>query len=717
MPWFGRRRNLQRVRRRFRTSLAWSIGNGCPILPGLVAAGFVLAPAAATWGAAADSAASGSVGAAAEVAPAHADSALSTSRLAELSVEQLLETEITSVSRKEEPLFEAAAAVYVITAEELLRSGATSLPEALRLVPGVQVARVNANQWAITARGFNNQFANKLLVLVDGRSVYTPLFAGVYWDVQDVLLEHVERIEVIRGPGATLWGANAVNGVINIITKKAADTPGWLLTAGGGTEERAALALAVEGALGTRAQLRVFGKAFDRGAFVDAHGDETADDWRAAHGGFRLDWNPRPTSLVVLQGDGYADDLGQTVTLSAPVPPFRVTTDARAKASGGDLLARWNYGISPRWRLTTQAYWDYTHRNDPFLRQTRQTLDVDLQSEHVIGSRQDLIWGAGYRFMTDDNDSTFAFTLRPPDRDDHIVSAFVQDEVSIVEKRLRLTAGSKFEHNTATGAEIQPSLRLLWTPHPRHTVWGAVSRAVRIPSRVEDDVRFILAVVPRPDTLGYITLLGNPGLESDELLAWELGYRVRPTSRSFVDLAAFYNEYRSLGTFEPQASFFEPGSPAHRVQPLILENFGSGSTWGIEATGTCKPTERWTLIAGVTGFEIELRRDPESLDRNTEAAEGNDPEVQLQLRSQLELPRGLGLDAAAYHVGKLPGQGIQAYTRLDVQLRWQVTPALRLRAVGQNLTQPQHPEFGTSATSALATEVPRSFYGGITWRP
>ena len=639
--------------------------------------------------------------------------------LSKLSLEELMQLEVTSVSRREEPLFEAAAAITVLTQDDVRRSGATSVPELLRLVPGLEVARVNASEWAISSRGFNSQFANKLLVLIDGRTVYTPLFAGVYWDVQDLLLDDIERIEVIRGPGATLWGANAVNGVINIITRRADDVPGWAAAATGGTEEVIG-SLRYGGRAGEALHTKFYAKAFDRDEFVDAAGNDAADDWRQARAGFRLDWHPGAADLWSVHGDLYAGDAGQTFTLSTAAPPFFTMRDATTDVAGGNVLGEWTHAFSPRSRTVSQVYFDRTTRDSPLFGEDRNTFDLDFQHEIAWGGRQQIVWGVGYRLTQDDIDNSFGFRLDPPERTDQLFSGFVQDEITLAPKKLRATLGSKIEHNDYTGVEVQPSARLLWTPHPRHTAWGAVSRAVRTPSRVESDVRLVVASFqnPPPDTtLQIVALVGNPELESEDLVAWELGYRVRATSRTFLDIASFYNVYDRLVTSEPQdpVAAAEP-PPPHVLRPIRFGNLGSARSWGVEVSASWTVTDRFRVLAGYSWLELDVERDPASRDDNEEFVEGNDPEQQLQLRGLLDLPGAVELDAAAYLVDPVPSQNVPAYTRLDLRGEWRPSAHWRLVACGQNLLEPHHPEFGGVLTSGRATEIPRSVYGKIAWR-
>ena len=441
--------------------------------------------------------------------PLHAGLASAEEReedLTTLGLEELMNIEVTSVSKKLEKRSGAAAALYVITEEDIRRSGATSIPEALRLVPGVEVSRIDSNKWAIGVRGFGSRLARSMLVLIDGRSVYTPLFAGTYWEVQDTLLEDIDRIEVIRGPGGTLWGANAVNGVINIITKHSRDTQGLLATAGGGTEERAFGSARYGGTLGETFTYRLYGKYFDRdGGFVP-RGDDY-DAWSMSRGGFRTDWAMGPQDTLKVQGDLYDGDAGQHAVITRFRPPFTQVVEDDATLSGANLLGRWRHEVSDRSDLALQAYYDNTYRREPSFRERRNTFDLDFQHRFGIPWRQEIIWGLGYRLTADNTGSVPTIVFRPRDRSDDLYSLFAQDEVTVIEDKLRLIVGSKFEHNDYSGFEFQPSGRLVWTPAGSHVVWGSISRAVRTPSRLDHDLELTAPPIA-PGTFPRLAYLG-----------------------------------------------------------------------------------------------------------------------------------------------------------------------------------------------------------------
>jgi iron complex outermembrane receptor protein len=640
--------------------------------------------------------------------------------LTELSLEELMNLEVTTVARKEQKLSEAAAAIFVITQEDIRRSGATHIPEALRMVPGLDVARIDANKWAITARGLNARFANKLLVLVDGRSVYNPLFSGVYWDVQDPLLSDVERIEVIRGPAGTLWGANAVNGVINIITKSAKDTQGGLVNAGGGNEERGFGDVRYGGKLGG-AYYRVYAKYFNEDNFATASGQDAHDAWDVGRGGFRVDWDIAYHDSLTVQGDYYRGDFGDQVTIPSLAPPFEQTIVGDFPMVGGNFLGRWKHLFSDTSGMALQFYYDRTERKDAVHREIRDTLDLEFQHRFALGRRQEIVWGLGYRFTVDDLRGSAFVSFDPASRADHLFSAFVQNELTLVDRRLRLTLGSKFEHNDYTGFEVQPNARLLWTPGGPHTIWAAVSRAVRTPSRFEDDVRVTLAAFPGPSPacpapLCEVVAFGDRDVKAESLLAYEVGYRVLPTPWLSLDLAAFYNIYDDLRTSEPGVPFFESRPPAPRlVFPFRTANRMDGEIYGVELATNWAVTDRWRLGLGYSWLQVQLHRDPSSSDAAAENAEGDSPEHQFKVRSYLDLPYRLQFDVALYYVDKLANRQVPSYTRVDARLAWHPTEALEVSLGLQNLFDDRHREFGPSLL-VNPTEIERSVYGKITWR-
>ncbi|MBI1764111.1 MAG: TonB-dependent receptor [Acidobacteria bacterium] len=635
------------------------------------------------------------------------------------SLEELLNIEVTSVSKKEEKLFQTAAAIYVITQEDIRRSGLTSIPELLRLVPGLSVARVTGSIWAISARGFNGQYANKLLVLVDGRNTYSPIFAGVYWDEQDLPLEDIERIEVIRGPGGTLWGANAVNGVINIITKRAKDTQGGLLSTGGGNAEQGFGTVRYGGKLGSQAYYRFYAKYFNRSGLVNALGQAARDGEQIARAGGRAEWQFSGRDALTVQGDVYKGDLRETGTLISAATPFAPLANTRATLSGENVLARWNHASSPRSDTALQFYYDQTSRQAAALTDEIDTFDLDFQ-HHLAAGRHDLVWGLGYRSVFDETNSSSRTPVQftPKDRRYRLFSGFVQDELTLVKERLRLTLGTKLEHNDFSGVEAQPSVRLLWTPSQRQTYWGAISRAVRTPSRSWHDVRANQAAFPGPDgTPNILAYFGDRGFKSENVLAYEIGYRSQMYDRLSLDVTAFYNRYHRLLTVVPERPFFELDPlPPHVVIPLRFRNLTHGETYGVEASTNWNITSQWKLSGSYSFLRLQLHREDATLPVAAEQGEKENPQHQFQVHSFFKLPRNFELDAALYHVSALTAQQIPRYTRLDLRLGWRVTESLDFSLGGQNLLDNRHPEFNGLDLTVVPSQIKRSFVGKATWR-
>jgi len=624
--------------------------------------------------------------------------------LTELDIEALMNLEVTSVSKKAEKSSEAAAALYVITAEDIRRSGATTIPDALRLAPGVNVAQVDANKWAVGVRGFTNLLNDKLLVLIDGRSVYTPLFGGVFWDVQDTLLDDVDRIEVIRGPGGTLWGANAVNGVINIITKTAKDTQGGLLTAQGGTQDRGEGAARYGGKLGDDFYYRVYAKYFNRdGEFTP--GREENDGWQMGRTGFRTDWDMTKRDRLTFQGDYYEGRVGPFATSASP--------QAEDTVAGGNLLGRFTRTFASDSDISIQSYFDYTYRNDSAFREGRNTYDLDFQHRLPLAGNQELIWGLDYRVSEDDFRGSPGVDVVPASRAVQFYGGFLQDEIRLLDDKLRFTAGTKIEHNDFTGIEYQPSARVSWTPVERQTVWAAVSRAVRTPSRIEHD---FFTETPNPSTQTISRATGNPDAASEKLVAYEAGYRFKPIDRVFLDLAVFYNDYTDLSTYGAKQPVFEPGFPGTPVIPILVANHMKGQVYGCELAADAQLTERWRLRGTYSYLGIDVRPKPGDIDPQTSAK--SSPANQFSIRSLLDLPAKSELDLVfryvdSFRAGALlggdNGEPIPSYVSLDVHLAHRLSNGVEVSVVGQNLLSDHHKEFRGG------TQVQRAAYGKVAW--
>lgn len=645
-------------------------------------------------------------------ATAAADSrATSIAALKRLSVEELLSLQVTSVSRTREQLSDAAAAVAVVTNEDIRRSGSTNVPEALRFVPGLHVAQRNASSWAVSARGFSSMNSEKLLVLSDTRSIYTPLFSGVFWDVQDYLMEDIERIEVIRGPGATLWGSNAVNGVISITTRSARDTQGLYLEGAVGTENELNLGARIGTTLGEHGYLRVFGKYAEHDDSFHPQTTNT-DDGRIAHGGFRADWDLTDADSFTLQGDVYRGEIGQLAPSITIIGRGGPTGPLRVQLEGGNVLARWQRRIDDA-DLQLRAYYDLTRRNDPSYDDELETVDVDFQHRLPLGTRHELTWGLAYRSSKNLNRGKGLFALSPAAATDAIASGFIQDQIQLSDA-LRLTIGTKLEHNDFSGTEWQPGLRGAWTIAPGHNAWAAISRAVRVPTRIERDIA-VDAGDPASDP--RIVLLGSDEFESEELVAYELGYRWQASAALALDLAAFYNDYDGLASLEVGTPFIDP-QDGRTIVPVFNQNLNTGRTRGIEALVSYTPVANWRLTANYAFIDMEL--EAPGLDLNRGAwLDGATPQHIAGVRSFLDLPNGFQIDAQLRYVSEierlpdvLSGEGIDAYTELDLRIAWRGWHQLELSLVGQNLLHDHHLEFGTPATRG---GIERGVYGKIAW--
>ena len=601
-----------------------------------------------------------------------------------LSLQALMELEVTSVSRRPEKLSETASAIQVLTGEDIRRSGATSIPESLRLANNLNVAQKNAQSWAVSARGFNTELSNKLLVL--------------FWDAQDYVLEDIERIEVVSGPGASLWGANAVNGVINVTTKSAKDTQGLFTEAAVGNELEALTSVRYGGVLAPKIYYRIYGKYSERDGGVFADGSSAASDWDRGQAGFRVDAEPNPQNSFTVQGDVYGNDQDRP-------------GNNLVEMSGGNLLGRWVHTRPDDSELSLQVYYDRTHLFQTVppsafapvagrLKDDLDTYDLDFQHRLFMGDRHQVVWGLGYRRTHDVVVNAPGLAFEPTTLDQDLYSAFVQDEI-VFGSGWALILGSKVEHNDYTGFEIEPSGRLQWNFSPTQMVWAAVSRAVRMPSRIDRDLRQPAAPV---------ILAGDEDFVSETVIAYEVGYRAQLGPRVLVSVSAFYNEYDELRSVSAT-----PGT----IIPLYFDNNLEGETYGIELTGTYEVVEGWRLHAGYTLLREDIRVKSGEFDLNNGRNETADPRHQFSLRSSMDLPRRIELDAGLRWVDtlRLNDSGtvakVPSYFELDVRLAWRPVEDFELALVGQNLLHDQHPEYGVPGPAR--EEVERSLYAKMTW--
>lgn len=643
--------------------------------------------------------------------------------LANQSLEDLMNIEVTSVSRKEQKLSRTAAAVFVITQEDIRRSGATNIPDLLRMVPGMDVGEINGSTWAISARGFNQQFSNKLLVMVDGRVVYTQTFAGVFWDTMDLPLEDIDRIEVIRGPGAAIWGANAVDGVINIITKKASESKGGLATAGAGSLEQGFGMAQYGGSMAKNTDFRVYEKYFNQEHLLDLTGQNGADGWHVLRGGFRMDSALNAKDSLMVEGDvsdGREGEYG--FVLPSVTSPTLVPAAEQIDNVDGWLVGRWNHTYSARSDTELQVSYDRHVRDDPQNPEIRDTFDIQFQHHVLLGSRHDVVWGLGYQASPDKITGGLTVTMNPTKRDLQEVSSFVQDEIALIPDRVYFTLGSKFEHNDYTGFEFMPTGRVAWIPAKNQMMWAAVSRALRAPSRNDTNLVLNFGSVPgNPPTL--LRLLGNPNYDDERLIAYEAGYRTTVSSHLSLDAAAYFNDYDSLQTTEPGTPFFEDTpAPPHEVQPFTYENLMYGNTDGIEFTGNWQFNSRFSLSPGFAFEQIHMHTKPTSQDTMTGPfVEGAVPRQSAELRAHWQIEKRLSWDASAYFVDRLNNQGpagntvIPAYTRVDTGFTWKPREQFSLSFVGQNLEKDHHPEFQDINGALQNGQIKRSAYVKASW--
>jgi iron complex outermembrane receptor protein len=620
-----------------------------------------------------------------------------------LSLEQLMDLKITSVSRQPEPYLSAPAALQVITGDQIERYGASSFPEALRLADNLDVAQVSSASWAISARGFNASVGNKLLVLMDGRTIYTPLLSGVIWNVQDYLLKDIDRIEVISGPGGTLWGANAVNGVINIVSKSARDTQGFYAETGGGSWLHDFAGFRYGGVLASNVYYRAYLKYFDRGPEEFADGASAHDSWNRGQGGFRIDDERSTVSKLTLQGDFYS---GNTDVQ----PAGENTPQATGTASGGNLLGRWSRTLAEESDLSLQTYYDHTHLGAPFqsagaipagfFRDDLDTFDVDFQHRFLLGDRNRVIWGLGYRFTHDVTTNAPLVGFVPADLDQSLFSSFVQDEIKVREN-VFFTLGTKLEHNDYTGFEVEPNVRLHWHPTERQMLWGAVSRAVRTPARYDRDL-----FEPSPQ-FGELLGTSNSNFRSESVIAYELGYRAEITKRVSGSLSLFFNDYDDLRTI---------GTTGGGL-PLVFQNNLHGYTYGLELSSDYQVLDWWRLHLGYDLLEEHLRDKNGSTDITAGLNETADPKHQFFLRSSMDLPGNVEFNTALRLIDTVHNNNgstvgtIPSYAELDARLAWHATKHLELSVVGQNLLHQRHPESGFPGPSQES--IVRSVYGKI----
>jgi iron complex outermembrane receptor protein len=632
-----------------------------------------------------------------------------------LSLEELMNIEVSSAAKRPQRLSDAATAIYAIGREEIRRSGATTLPELLRTVPGVQVSRIDGSRYAVSIRGFSSRYSGKLLILQDGRTLYSPLFSGTYWEAQDVLLEDVERIEVIRGSGGTLWGANAVNGVINIITRQAKDTQGTFAELRGGSQEAGAAVrhgMALEGG----GFARTYAKVDRHDPLLTAAGDDAHDAWKQKRAGFRVDLAPGTTDVVTIQGDVFEADAQQSVLLMpAPMVSPSFVPDS-ARSTGANLLVRWERELGPRESWHLQAYVDRTRQADVVQQHRIDTLDLEWQHRLPLAERHDLTWGLGLRRVQQQLDGSYTVDVVPDRQSQLLLSGFVQDEIRLSED-VQLTLGTKLEHNDYTGLETQPSARILWRATSTDNVWAAVSRSVATPSMASTAAFAHVSLQPVP-LLGnaVVGIRGNPNLLSEVMNSLEVGYRGQFGPGFNLDVAAFYNRYDDLVTREMGALAFVP----YPVLPMTFDNLMDGRTYGFELAANWQVTPRWRLHGSYSWLKMDLKAKPGGSGVAGFASEGSSPRQMVKLHSLHTLAPNLELDASLNFSSALtfgtPLSGVTvvpSYTRMDLRLGWRPSPNVEVNLIGRNLLKKQHAEY--VADDVRASEVPRSVLAQVKW--
>jgi iron complex outermembrane recepter protein len=640
----------------------------------------------------------------------------SAAALKQLSLEELSQIEVTSPSKSPTEASRTPMAIYVITDEDIRRSGATSIPEVLRLAPGVEVARIEGSKWSIGIRGFGSRLSRSVLVLIDGRTVYTTFFAGTYWEVQDTLLDDIERIEVIRGPGGTIWGPNAVNGVINIITKKTKDTHGTRVSVGGGNEEQGFFSFRQGGGNGRNLNYRVYGKGFTRSPLHHPDG-RNFDDWRAAQTGFRVDWNRTEKEEITVQGDIYKVEAGQSVRATTYAPPFSRIVEGTAPLSGGNVLARWTRKGSEGNEFMVQGFYDRTNRFEANFGENRDTGDIDFIHRFRAAARHQLLWGLGARASNGrPTEIVSGLTFDPLHRTDFLLTGFLQDEIELVERQLSLTVGTKALRTNFVGVQFEPSARLLWTPTSKQTVWMAYTRAVRTPSRAERDFFLSGYLQTTADGLPFMARFNaNRNFKSEWLNGYELGYRYLVRPNVHVDIASFYNRYDDLFSQEITGPPFLETNPAptHLLLPAQFGNSLYGSTNGVEVAPEWRPTTFWRLRAAYSYLQMRLDNSPGGRDiGSAPGIVGSSPRHQVVSQSSIDISDSIEFDLTYRFVSALPGQAVSSYSTGDARLAWRVNRDFELSFVGRNLLQPSHPEF---AGESGLVGIKRSAYVKVTW--
>lgn len=638
-----------------------------------------------------------------------------TDSLITLSLEELMNIEVTTASRRSKKISQVASAAFVITQDDIRRSGVTNIPDALRMAPGVQVARIGTDKWAVSIRGFNGRFANKLQVLKDGRSIYNPLFSGVQWEQHDTLLRDIERIEVIRGPSAAMWGANAVNGVINIITKKAADTQGLSITAGGGSYEHGFVSARYGGKLTDQTAYRVYAKGFTRGSMKSVSGVNTKDAWHNARGGFRLD-QANNTDQFTLQGDFFYNAHGDRLDVSRLGITHIPKNYFRGDTKGGHVRFRWDRQFSDDSAIMLQMYYDRVDDNiEAVARHRTESFDIDFNHNFLLFERHNVTWGANYRLYHNKIHDSKLIAFRPRQRTIHLASGYVRDEMTLIPEQLHFILGVRIDHNDFSGLEIQPNARLMWTPNPQNSIWGSVSRAVRVPSRAENDLTLTTSIPELPTIRPHPSIAqaaGTSSFKSEKLLAYELGYRHQFAKQASVDIALFYNDYTQLRDLVVDHLKLQ-NDP--NVLPFVMTNDAKAHTYGVELSADWRVHNRWRIQGSYSYLHMKISSSSlfKELDPITGSANRVNPQHHVSVRSNYDLSDRLQLNLWLRYVSKVALYNIPSYVTMDAKLAYKPTKKIELFIVGQNLFSQRHREMNADFIPTVPAKVPRGVYAGL----
>ena len=636
-------------------------------------------------------------------------------QLKSMSLENLMDVTVYSASHKNQLLVDVSSAIYVITREDIRRSGARTLPDLFRGVPGLHVANIDAHTWAISARGFNGVFSNKLLVMIDGRSIYTPLYSGVYWDSQDTLLHDIERIEIIRGPGATIWGANAVNGVINIITRRAEDTASGYVATGIGSTDKNSQEIRF-GSSGEQLSYRAYGKRLERDNYhyYDGSAHEAYDNWHNHQAGFRLDCHAKQKNKLTFQGDIFSVKAKQLLTYDIVNLPL-FYEDVRSQ--GGNLMATLEVEESATSKWTLKTYIDRFIRDDGYFDQSRTTLDLKLHNQRQIGDSHEIVWGGEYRYNSDhlrtSNEETY--TIDPDSATEQLFSLFIQDEWTLQPDGIKLISGTKLEHNDYTGYEIQPSLRILWNPRPSLSVWASVSRAVRTPSRTENGLSALVNVDDQtiPTAAGPVTVptyvLIDPDTQghSESLIAYEIGWRTLIGDALSIDTAMFYNDYKDIRSTTTRPS---EGVNGTLIIPASFDYRTEGHSYGVEISMVWKILSAWRLNMNYSWLKLELKQPDNTIDIFFENITEGTPEHQVSLTSLIDLPYSCELDTTIYYFSSL--YDTPSHIRTDVRVGWLPNTNWEVSIKGENIFDPEYREYPANF-GVISSQVPRGWYAQV----